>query len=182
MNVLILSSSREEIDDYYKSIARSISSFLANNDCNLVFGGCSSSMMGICYEEFVKKNREIYSFTTPNYVDDLKYLTKCKNYIRETTFELKQDMFNNSDLIVCLPGGIGTYSELLSYIEEKRSNSSDKPIIIYDENNFYNNFLKYLRMLVREKFVDKDIFEMFSVVKNREQMEEEFYKMKGKVK
>ena len=91
-------------------------------------------------------------------------------------------MFNNSDLIVCLPGGIGTYSELLSYIEEKRSNSSDKPIIIYDENNFYNKFLKSLRMLVREKFVDKDIFEMFSVVKNREQMEEEFYKMKGKVK
>lgn len=37
-------------------------------------------------------------------------------------------------------------------------------------------------MLVREKFVDKDIFEMFSVVKNREQMEEEFYNMKGKVK
>ncbi len=81
MNVLILSSSREEIDDYYKSIARSVSSFLANNDCNLVFGGCSSSMMGICYEEFVKKNREIYSFTTPNYVDDLKYLIENGYYI-----------------------------------------------------------------------------------------------------
>lgn len=182
MNVLILSSSREGIDDYYKSIARSVSIFLANNDCNLVFGGCSSSMMGICYEEFVKKNREIYSFTTPNYVSDLRNLAKCKNYIRKTTFELKQDMFNNSDLIVCLPGGVGTYSELLSYIEEKRSNSSDKPIIIYDENGFYNNFLKFLEYLVQEKFVDKDIFEMFSVVKNREQMEEEFYEMKGKVK
>ena len=49
MNVLILSSSREEIDPYYKSIARSISSFLAKSECDLVFGAASSSMMGICY-------------------------------------------------------------------------------------------------------------------------------------
>lgn len=182
MNVLILSSSREEIDDYYKSIARSVSNFLATNGCNLVFGGCFSSMMGICYKEFVKYDRKIYSFTTPKYVEDLKYLTKSKNYIRETTFDLKRDMFFNSDLVVCLPGGVGTYSELLAYIEEKRSNNSDKPIIIYDEDEFYNKFLKSLEYLAQENFVDKDIFEMFSVVKNREQFEEEFYKMKGKVK
>ena len=78
MNVLVLTSSRDEIDDYYKSIARSISRFLATNDCNLVFGGCSTSMMGICYQEFVKQGREIYSFTTSKYIDDLENLRKSK--------------------------------------------------------------------------------------------------------
>ena len=182
MNVLILTSSRDEIDDYYKSIARSISRFLATNDCNLVFGGCSTSMMGICYQEFVKQGREIYSFTTSKYIDDLENLRKSKNFICDTTFELKRNMFLNSDFIVCLPGGVGTYSELLCYIEEKRSNDNDKPIIIYDENEFYTPVIKILKELVQEKFVDANIFDMFSIVRNKNDLENKFYEIKGRVK
>lgn len=178
MNVLILSSSREEIDSYYKSIARSISSFLAKSECDLVFGASSSSMMGICYEEFIKNNRSVYSFTTKKYVDDLKNLEKSKYYIRETTFDLKRDMFFNSDFIVCLPGGIGTMSELLTYIEEKRSNDSDKPIIVYDENNFYDKFFESLKELVNEGFVSQNIYDMFKIIKNPNDFKNEYYEIK----
>ncbi len=174
MNVLILSSSREEIAPYYKSIARSISSFLARSECDLVFGASSSSMMGICYDEFIKNNRNIYSFTTKKYVEDLKKLDKSKHYIRETTFDLKKDMFFNSDFIVCLPGGIGTMSELLAYIEEKRSNDCDKPILIYDEDNFYGKTIESLRELVNEEFASENIFDMFKITKNPNDFEKEF--------
>ena len=141
MNVLILSSSRDEINDYYKSISRSISNYLAANDCDLIFGGASTSMMGICYQEFKKFDRKIYAFTTPKYVNDLKNLDCSKKIICQTTFDLKKSMFENSDLIVCLPGGIGTISELLSYIEEERSNDMNIPIILYDENKGIKNVL-----------------------------------------
>ena len=167
MNVLMICSSRENIDPYYISIARSVAQYLAQSECDLVFGGCSSSMMGICYEEFVKNGRNIYSFTTKKYADDLINLKDSKHYIRETTFDLKKDMFLNSDLVVCLPGGPGTISELLSYIEEKRSNDSEIPIIIYDENGFYNNFMKVLNDLIKEKFVDENILNMFKVTTNK---------------
>ena len=91
-------------------------------------------------------------------------------------------MFLNSDFIVCLPGGVGTYSELLCYIEEKRSNDNDKPIIIYDENDFYTPVIKILKELVQEKFVDANIFDMFSIVRNKNELENKFYEIKGRVK
>lgn len=182
MNVLILCSSRENIDPYYKSIARSVSQYLAQSECDLVFGGCSSSMMGICYEEFVKNERNIYSFTTRKYADDLINLKDSKHYIRETTFDLKKDMFLNSDLVVCLPGGPGTISELLSYIEEKRSNDSDTPIIVYDENGFYNNFMKVLKDLIKENFVGEDILNMFKIATNTNEFINEFLNVKGRKK
>ena len=182
MNVLILCSSRENIDPYYKSIARSVAQYLAQSECDLVFGGCSSSMMGICYEEFVKNERNIYSFTTRKYADDLINLKDSKHYIRETTFDLKKDMFLNSDLVICLPGGPGTISELLSYIEEKRSNDSNTPIIIYDENGFYNNFIKVLKDLIEQKFVGEDILNMFKIVTNKNDFENEFLNMKWRKK
>ena len=188
MNVLIISSSREDIDSYYKCVARDVSKFLAKAGCDLVSGAASSSMMGICYEEFVKNNRNVYSFTTKKYIDDLKKLDKSKHYIRETTFDLKKDMFFNSDFVVCLPGGVGTVSELLTYIEEKRSNDSDKPIIVYDENNFYGKIIELLKELVNEGFASEDIFDMFKVIKNPNEFKNEYYKIeynnlnKGRVK
>lgn len=100
MDVLIISSSRDEIDDYYKSIARSISNFLAYNECNLIFGGSSSSMMGICYDEFSRLDRNIYAYTTSKYIDDLKNLKNAKPIICETTFDLATNVEEFKDLFM----------------------------------------------------------------------------------
>lgn len=182
MNVLILSSSRDEINDYYKSISRSISNYLAANDCDLIFGGASTSMMGICYQEFKKFDRKIYAYTTPKYVDDLKKLDCHKKIICETTFDLKKSMFENSDLIICLPGGIGTISELLSYIEEERSNDMNIPIILYDENNYYSNLLTTLDKTILNQFSDKNIYNLFSLATTKEEFEDLFIEKRGKIR
>lgn len=139
MEVAILSSSSNEVDDYYKSIARSISKELAGNGYNLVFGGSNNSMMGVCYDEFVRQGRQVYAFTTEKYVEQLEELKFAKHYIKESTFDMKKGIYENSDLIVVLPGGIGTLSELLSYIEENRSGNRQVPIEVYDENGYYED-------------------------------------------
>lgn len=174
MDVLIISSSREEIDDYYKSVAKSISQYLAKNDCNLIFGASSNSMMGICYEEFQKNERNIYAFTTKKYTDDLKNLPAAKQYICNSTFEMKQRMFENADMIVCLPGGIGTFSELLSFLEEKRSNDKETPIIIYDENNYFKELMYLFDSSIVTKFTSESIYDYFDIAKNKIEFEDLF--------
>lgn len=152
MNVAILSSSSERIDPYYYSITQSIAHYLACNNFDLVYGGCSTSMMGICYQEFSKYNRNIYSFTTEKYTDDISNLPKAKHFIRQTTFDMKKEMFENSDLIIALPGGIGTLSEILSFVEENRSNDKEVPIIIYDENSDYQFLFQQLNYMEQKGF------------------------------
>lgn len=178
LDVLIISSSRDEIDDYYKSVARNISHYLATNGDNLIFGAASTSMMGICYDEFKKNNCNIYAFTTRPYIEDLKNLNQAKHYICNTTFEMKQRMFENADLIVCLPGGPGTISELTSYIEEKRSNDKDVPIIIYDDNNFFEYFYKMYDFFIENNFVGESIKEMYDIANNKEEFIELYEKIK----
>lgn len=168
MNVLILSSSREDIDPYYKSIAKSIADFLADNGCNLVFGGASYSMMGICYDSFVKRNKKVYAYTTEKYISDLENLKHSINYVCDNTFDMKKRMFEKSDLVVCLPGGPGTLSEILTYIEEKRSNDKDNPIIIYDESGYYNKLGEIFNEFIENKFADDSIYEIFKVAHNKD--------------
>lgn len=172
MNVLILSSACTDIDPYYISITRTIARYLVENDFDLVFGAASCSMMGACYEEFIKYNRTVYAFTTEKYIDDLENLKEAKHYIRQTTFEMKKSMFENSDLIVVLPGGIGTLSEMLSYIEENRSNDKCVPIEIYDEDNYYQKFFEMINFMQGKNFVSSDISNFVSVSHNRSEFEE----------
>lgn len=169
MNVLILSSASTEIDDYYCSIARSVSEYLAKSGFDLVFGASSSSMMGICYDSFIRHGRMVYAYTTEKYQDDLKNLPDAYHYINETTFDMKRSMFECSDLIVVLPGGIGTMSELLSYIEENRSNDKCVPIEIYDEGNYYQPLLDTLEHMKDEKFISGDINNYFNVSHKKEE-------------
>lgn len=182
MNVLMICSSQNEISDYYKSIARSISHFFAINDCDLVFGGASQSMMGICYDEFAKMNRNIYAFTTNKYKEDLFNMPHSKHYLCETTFDLKKRMYENSDFIVCLPGGTGTMSELLSYIEENRSNDKSVPIIIYDEDKYYNNILKFIDIMIDKKFNNDSIYSVYNVATNINELENLFIEINSKEK
>lgn len=173
MKVSISSSSRKEIDDYYCSIARSISNYLARNDFDLIFGGCSTSMMGVCYDEFKKNDRKIYVYTTELYTDDLKNLEYDDCEVCKTTFDLKKKMFYDSDVVIALPGGPGTLSELLAFIEEKRSNEQyDKLLIIYDEDHFYDKLLGILDEFVKQKFVGNNIYEYFEIAHNKEEFVE----------
>lgn len=184
MNVAILSSSSNKIDDYYLSISRSIAGSLAEYKFDLVFGGCSTSMMGICYQEFINKGRSVYSFTTEKYTSDIMNLQKAKHYIRETTFDLKKSIFENSDLIVALAGGIGTLSEILSFIEENRSNSKDVPIVIYDESKYYDFLLEELKLMQRECFLNEDIDKWLTIIHNSNEWNEyleNFIYEKGRV-
>lgn len=169
MNVAILTSSSNKIDAYYLSIARSIANYLASSGFDLVFGGCSTSMMGICYHEFADQGRNIYSFTTQKYTDDIINLEHAKHYIRETTFDLKKSLFENSDLIVALPGGIGTLSEILSFIEENRSNDKKVPIEIYDEDGYYQKLFEMLEVMQENKFLNSNITDFINISHNKEE-------------
>lgn len=181
MNVAILSSSCDKVDDYYKSIARSISGILARNEYNLVLGGSCNSMMGVCYDEFKKQGRDILSFTTSKYADQIDNLSYAKNYIRDNTFDMKKGMFENSDLIVILAGGIGTLSELFSYIEENRSGNNYVPIEIYDEDGYYKDLFLLISKGIIDGFISDDIYNYFNVSHNREEFEDHLAKYMNEI-
>ena len=171
--VAILSSCSDEIDDYYGSIARSIAHILAGRGYNLVFGGSSTGKMSwAIYDEFSKQGKEIYLFTTEKYADDRVNLPKAKSIPCETTFDMKKGMFENADLVVALAGGLGSLSELSSYIEENRSNDKNVPIEIYDEDEHYLPLIECIKILVDKKMISADIFESFKISHDRSEFEE----------
>lgn len=178
MRVTISSSSSEIIAEKYKESARKVLEFLASQDCELNWGSGNMSIMGLCYEVFLKHERLMYGYTSCKYVDELKSLPAAKHQVFEDTFLLKKNIFTDASLVVFLPGGTGTISEFFAYLEEVRSNDVNKILILYNEYQHFDSLLALIDDMIARDFNKKSIYDYFEVAHNLEEFKEIFQKIK----
>lgn len=168
--VFIGSSSQELIDDTYLNEALELSKVLAENNCELAFGACSSGMMGACYQGFHLSGQSVYSCTVDRYRDDLLCLDSETEMIFDDTFMRTKQLYTQADVVVLLPGGTGTLAEFFSMLEEKRTTVNPKQIVLYNFNGFYDKVLLLIQGLVDQKFNDESIFDYFVVASTRDEV------------
>ena len=71
------------------------------------------------------------------------------------TFKRTEALFESSEAILLLPGGIGTFREFFAMIDEKRTKGYDKPIILFNYNKFFSPLLNVLTKCYEDGFVSK---------------------------
>ena len=164
MNIFVGCSSRDTDNKYYNKIAEDVANFIVNSNHNFVFGGCSLGLMGKIYS-IVSKNptSEIIITMAKAYEDELKNLSYNKAYISNTVNERKNCFIELSDIMLFLPGGIGTIDEILTSIETKRSKQHNVPIIIINTNNYFNSLLEMLNKIYDEGFASSDNRKLYFV-------------------
>ena len=154
MKVFIGCSSKENIAQEYlengKTLIEKISKI---KGVDLVFGAFHQGLMGISYEEFKKQGKKVIGVTTEFYKEESDVFPYEKEIIVKTTTERFEKIEQESDLFLFLPGGLGTYAEIFSAIEEKTI-GNDKKIILYNDNYFYTPLIKQLYHLYQEGFID----------------------------
>ncbi|KAK6461663.1 hypothetical protein DFJ63DRAFT_336443 [Scheffersomyces coipomensis] len=65
----------------------------------------------------------------------------------------KRLMGEESDAFVALPGGYGTLEELMEVVTWFQLNIHNKPIVIFNIDGFYDNFLKFIQDSIDNEFV-----------------------------
>lgn len=170
MNVFIASSASKNIDEKYLLMARETSDYLASIGLNLVFGGANFSMMGECFKKFIEYNRNVEAFTVKMYENDLKELVGANCHLVDDTLVRFKDMYDLSDIILILPGGIGTLAELASALEEYRSNKDRKLIIIYNQDGYYSKIFEWMNQNINTGFLSQTLNNDFKVVENLENL------------
>lgn len=158
MKLFIGSSSRDEIDNKYKEACKSFLEVVFKNDNDLVFGADYHSIMGICYDTAKKYNRKVIGITPINFKDDIgdfKYDELVfTNNISERTYKV----IEMCDGLIFMPGGIGSIYEFFSALEFIRSGEFDKPIVIFNYDNYYDNLIKMLEKMYKEKFASNKLY------------------------
>lgn len=179
MRVTISSSSRDAIDDVFKDESRKTVAYLADQGCELNWGSGKFGIMGICYDEFSKKNNKIHGYTNAKYAFEIDELPNAEHEIYDDTFDLKKHIFSDGDVILCLPGGTGTISEFFSYLEEIRSNDKNQELIVCNYNGWFNKVQESIEDLIKKGFNDESILNYYKVANTYEDFVSLFEELKN---
>lgn len=163
MKLFIGCASSKDIPEKYFKDCENYLKTLFKEDNDLIFGAYNKGIMGLSYDIACANKRKITGICPEVYKNDLKALELDTEGLTDTISERTMKLINDSDAIIFLPGGIGTMQELFTAIECKRSNEFDKPIIIYNSNNYYDKIFSALDKIYNEKFTDRKVSKCYHI-------------------
>ena len=170
MNLFIASTAKENVNqDLLKEVSNLINEIAKIPKVNLVFGAYHKGLMKVSYDAFSNNKKDIIGVITEYDKKNCKNEKYTKEIVVKTSTERFQKIFSESDLLLLLPGGIGTLSELFSSIEE-RKNGVKKKIIIYNYKFFFTPILEELYNLYREGFIDEPPAEYMIIESDKEKI------------
>lgn len=161
MNVFIAGSSRDNLDSIYYEEASRLSKYLASHQYNLVMG-CNKGILQKVALEFSKLDQGIMVMEADPY-REIAY--DYPVYFHNTIADRKYGLVSNSDILIFLPGGIGSLDEFFTAIESKRAKEYNKEILVVNINHYYDDLFKMLDKMYQEGFADY-IENLYSVFDN----------------
>lgn len=108
----------------------------------------------------------------PKFMHDLEWGHKSLTELRlvDDMHHRKRMMIEESDAVVALPGGSGTFEELLEAITWKRLGLYVGPIVIVNVRAFYDPLRQLLENAVKERFMDERHRQMWAFVDRPEEV------------
>lgn len=171
MKIFIAGSSHDDIPKKYIKLADTISELLSTNNNTLILGGIPStipnnSMMGKYNNNFNNKK----FITVTKYADTLDDNESQNSIVLESTMDRTKTIYKEADLILFLPGGIGTLAEIASCLEEVRTYKTTKKILLYNYEGFFDDIINWLDNGIKNNFINKSDIEKYIVINNKEEL------------
>jgi len=159
MNIAVYCSSSNHIAQRYLDTAFELGVWIAKNGHTLVFGGATGGSMSAVSEGTSSVNGQIIGVIPEAVVRMGRENPLCTELVAvETMGERKELMKQRSDVFVVLPGSYGTLDELFDVLASGIVGEHKKPVIIVNENGFYDDLMKQTDRMRAEMFIPVEYF------------------------
>ena len=154
-SLLVYCGSRTGADPAFKEAAQWIGREAARRDCRIVYGGGKLGLMGATAGAARDAGGKVFG-VIPDFLVELEgVLEGVDHKIVKTMHERKMLMFEESDAILTLPGGIGTLEELIEVASWARLSLHRKPIIVLNMRDFWSPLKALVDHIIEEGFADE---------------------------
>lgn len=171
MRVFVGASTSSVVPIKYRDLACEIATMLTRNGHKLVFGGPQSGMLGKCYMTFKYEGAKTKAILDISEVSVLEDVDVDASHIAPSTFQKRENIYVSSEVILILPGGIGTLAELFSIMDEKIKKHNDIPIILFNYENLYTPLINFLKDMEKDGFISDVHFQAMDIVTDVKSLE-----------
>ena len=142
----------------YKQVAEQMGEALYHRGLSLVYGGGNRGLMGIVAESLYMRGGSVIG-VLPEALNrsDVRLRTVEKQLIIVPTMhERKAKMYELADAFIALPGGIGTFEEILEVYTWLQLGYHTKPVALLNVSGYYDHLLAFLDHSTEEGFLKSD--------------------------
>jgi uncharacterized protein (TIGR00730 family) len=152
------------VDPLYYSGAVALGRGLVARGWSLVYGGGNVGLMG-AVAQAVKEAGGVVVGVIPEFMREreLAFTAADELIVVDSMRERKRLMAERAEAFVALPGGIGTLEELAEAMTERYLNLSRKPVVIVNQNGFYDDLLRFFSRMVDERFKSPGLGRLYAV-------------------
>lgn len=164
-SVCIYCGSSGRVDASFKESAQAMGRSLAQAGITLVYGGGHVGLMGLCANAALEAGGSVVG-VIPEHLHRIEVAHQglTELHIVPNMHVRKMLMFERSDAFVAMPGGIGTLDELCEIITWRQLGMHDKPILIVNQDGYWDPFLALVDHVIDKAFANASVRALYSVV------------------
>lgn len=134
--------------------AKKIGTLLGRDDFDVIYGGARTGLMGIMAQAAIDEGSEVIG-VIPDFLKEREVALETLPTLIETDSlqDRIQIMVDKADAYLVLPGGVGTLHELMLVLTIASLGESDKPIVLYDLDNFWQPFVALIDDMAEKGFL-----------------------------
>lgn len=163
--ITVYCASSNQVHPEFHEAAFRMGQVLAQARITVVYGGGRIGSMGQLAEGALSEGGYVIG-VIPNFMAEIEWGHTGVNelLIVDDMHGRKRIMLERADAVVALPGGCGTYEELLEAITLKRLGIFHKPIVLVNTRGYFNKLRELLEQCVAERFMSERHMAMWQVV------------------
>lgn len=169
--VAVYCASSTKISSEYFDAAERLAEIFCENGIELVFGAGRMGLMGKLADTMVAHGGRMTG-VIPGFMVELKWFhPECTELVVTKDMpDRKTNIWQLSDALVALPGGIGTLDELSEVLGLKQLGQLSHPIVIVNIGGYYDKFLEMMQGFIDAQFMSPVFGDMFRVVSTPEEV------------
>ena len=138
----------------YRAAAEQLAAELVARDFGLVYGGGNVGLMGIVADAVLQGGGRVIGVIPRMLIErELAHPNLTRQHVVNTMHERKTLMAELSDAFVGLPGGMGTFDELVEIVTWAQLGLHAKPVILANVDDYFSALYAMLDKAVVEGFV-----------------------------
>ena len=168
-SIAVYCASSNKVRSSFVTAAETLGVSIAEVGARLVYGDGGIGLMAAVARGALSVGGEVVG-VIPQFMVDQGWNNPQSTHtiITENMHQRKAKIFELADAMVALPGGVGTFEELLECLTWKQLGLHHCPIVILNTDGYYDKLLECIDLMVDEQMMRPIHKEMFVVVEKPE--------------
>ena len=170
-SIAVYCASSSKIRASFVDAAETLGAIFASHGIRLVYGDGGIGLMAAVAKGVLDAGGEAVG-VIPRFMVEQGWNNprSTETIVTETMHERKALICDISDAMVALPGGIGTFEELLECLTWKQLGLHSNPVVILNTDGYYDRLLACIDLMVEEQMMRPIHKDMYVVVSTPEEV------------